>query len=83
MAQLVERMAVNHKVRGSNPRGGVLIFARRCALLNAPWATKLVSPLKRYDSLAPRYSDHSDWAPKAKAWRRGGEVGQIKNRDML
>ena len=23
MAQLVERMAVNHKVRGSNPRGGV------------------------------------------------------------
>jgi hypothetical protein len=22
MAQLVERMAVNHKVRGSNPRGG-------------------------------------------------------------
>jgi hypothetical protein len=39
--------------------------------------------LKRYDSLAPRYSDHSDWAPKAKAWRRGGEVGQIENRDML
>jgi hypothetical protein len=26
MAQLVERMAVNHKVRGSNPRGGVCII---------------------------------------------------------
>jgi hypothetical protein len=26
MAQLVERMAVNHKVRGSNPRGGAPKF---------------------------------------------------------
>ena len=28
MAQLVERMAVNHKVRGSNPRGGVTLILR-------------------------------------------------------
>ena len=31
MAQLVERVAVNHKVRGSNPRGGGNIFAAACA----------------------------------------------------
>jgi hypothetical protein len=31
MAQLVERMAVNHKVRGSNPRGGGIRFGQNAA----------------------------------------------------
>ena len=30
MAQLVERAAVNRKVRGSNPRGGVVVHFLRC-----------------------------------------------------
>ena len=32
MAQLVERMAVNHKVRGSNPRGGVKFLSETSLL---------------------------------------------------
>jgi hypothetical protein len=41
MAQLVERMAVNHKVRGSNPRGGdTNFFIVFCIVKNGVYVGK-------------------------------------------